>query len=157
VKVYVVVHDVHSIQRLTDIARLALNCKCLDILLVISKATGPAATEGVAEVHKLAYKLNKSILVTTDLRDAVNILTPKNVYLVTSHYEGECVTLNEFLNRDLNESMIVFSGQDVGFRRAELALGEVVSLGLDEFKALPPLSIATIVFYELCRRFKEKP
>ena len=69
--IYIIVHNVSSVQRLTDIARFILTytMKQEVPLLVLSRVSGSAAQTGLAEVSKLAYKLGRPILITEGLED----------------------------------------------------------------------------------------
>lgn len=76
-----VLHNVSSVQRVVDMARLSYSLG-LDTL-VVTKAYGGAAQSGVPEAMRLALKLGKSLVVLPELRDAVNLLSPSQVLAVT--------------------------------------------------------------------------
>ncbi|MFP3225391.1 MAG: RecB-family nuclease [Sulfolobaceae archaeon] len=123
VELIIVLHNVSSSQKLIDFAKLAfqLNIKHL----VVTKVGGVAAQAGLAEVSKIAYKLNKSFLIFPDLKDAIDLLSPDAVYLITQQAKKE-ISQREFENK--KRIMLVFSGLESGFNKLELSLGEAYKL-----------------------------
>ncbi len=84
----VVYHDVHSVAKLQEIARIVFAYDNVDIF-VISRPQGSAAQTGVPEIHLAAAKKGKRILVVPDLRDAVDVLKPERVFIITKKAEKE--------------------------------------------------------------------
>lgn len=83
---YFVYHDVYSVAKLVEIAKMALAFPHVDVF-VISRAQGNAAQTGVPEVHMRAYRAGKTILVVPDLKDAVDLLRPRKVIIVARKAE----------------------------------------------------------------------
>lgn len=133
-----VLHNVTSTQRLVDTARLAFQN---DVMFVVTKAGGTAAQAGVPEASKLAYKLGKPFLVLPDLKDAVDLLSPDKVFLVTNSSQ------KKLLEEDLKgKAMVVVSGAENGFSKFDLSLGESVRLS-DVDVDQNPVVQASLLFY----------
>ncbi len=79
-------HDVHSVAKLQEIARIVFAYDNVD-LFVISRPQGTAAQTGVPEIHLAAAKKGKKILVVPDLKDAVELLKPEHVFIITRKAE----------------------------------------------------------------------
>ncbi|MDN5358435.1 MAG: hypothetical protein PWP76_278 [Candidatus Diapherotrites archaeon] len=84
----VVYHDVHSVAKLQEIAKIVFAYDNVD-LFVISRPQGAAAQTGVPEIHLAAAKRGKKILIVPDLKDVVELLKPKNVFIITKKAEKE--------------------------------------------------------------------
>lgn len=120
-------HNVTSSQRLIDFARVVFS---FDIkYLVITKVSGTAAQVGIPEVSKLAFKNNKSVIILPDLKDAVELLKPKETFLF-SHNEGKELDKDiAIINNDKDSVYyLVFPGIESGFTKLEQSLGTVVKM-----------------------------
>lgn len=122
VEVIPVLHNVSSVQRVVDTARLvyALGAGTL----VVTKAYGGAAQSGIAEATKIALKQGRSLIVLPELRDAINLLSPSQVILLTLDYAEAHVEPGELGIGP--RTMIVASGSEPEFSPAELRLGRPV-------------------------------
>ncbi len=142
---YIIVHNVSSVQRLTDIARFILTyTKKQEVpLLVLSRVSGSAAQTGLAEVSKLAYKLGRPILITEGLDDALQIIQPEKSFIVLS--QGEQV--NNIL-KELNENnkvALILPGSEAAFSKYEAALATPIKVDeLSEENGIVPLIAITI-------------
>ena len=58
-------------------------------LVVVSKATGMAAQAGIPTVSRLVFEKGGKLLVTHSLEEALEILKPKKVFLITDLAEEE--------------------------------------------------------------------
>ncbi|OYT55633.1 MAG: hypothetical protein B6U76_05440 [Desulfurococcales archaeon ex4484_217_2] len=145
VMLYIIVHNVSSVQRLTDIARFILTyTKKQEVpLLVLSRVSGSAAQTGLAEVSKLAYKLGRPILITEGLDDALQIIQPEKSFIVLS--QGEQV--NNIL-KELNENnkvALILPGSEAAFSKYEAALATPIKVDeLSEENGIVPLIAITI-------------
>lgn len=102
----VVYHDVHSVAKLQEIARIVFAYDNVD-LFVISRPQGSAAQTGVPEIHLAAAKKGKRILIVPDLKDAVDVLKPERVFIITRKAE------KEFNPEEVGEKdMIVIAGTE---------------------------------------------
>ena len=102
----VVYHDVHSVAKLQEVARIVFAHEGVDTF-VISRPQGTAAQTGVPEVHLAAAKKGKKILVVPDLKDAVEVLRPRKVFVITRKAE------KEFDPKEVRpEDMVVVAGTE---------------------------------------------
>lgn len=133
-----VLHNVTSTQRLVDTAKIAFDN---DAMFVVTKPGGTAAQAGIPEVSKMAYRLNKPFLVLPDLKDALELLSPEKVFLVTG--TGRRVSEEEIKGK----AMVVLPGTENGFTKFELTLGEQVSLTEGKMSEANPVVLASLLFY----------
>jgi len=123
VEIVPVLHNVSSVQRVVDTARLAYGLGYGT--LVVTKAYGGAAQSGVPEATRLALKENKNLIVLPDLADAVSLLKPDTILLVTRDYEPE--PIDPASPPSLRGRVLVaFSGGDPGFTPSEASMGKPV-------------------------------
>ncbi len=81
----VVYHDVHSVAKLTEIYKVV---KAFDVdLFVISRAQGGAAQSGIPEINVRAFMDGIKLLVVPDLKDAIELLKPERVIILSSRAE----------------------------------------------------------------------
>jgi len=145
-RVVVCIHNVASPQRLVDLAKVAFSLGNMDVL-VASRVTGMAAQTGIPEVMRHAYKLKKSFLVFPTLQDVVNLLKPDKVLLLVPEGFPGAMSLKANITQD-EWVLLVISGSDDGFTRADLGLGSAVYLpGVKEF--LPSVAMAAISLWIL--------
>ncbi|MGC9134105.1 RecB-family nuclease [Caldisphaera sp.] len=120
VKIIPVIHNISSVQKLIDMARLSFGFGYKNI--IITKAYGGAAQNGVAEVFKISLKENKGVVVLPDLKDVIDLYNPKKVILIDKeNSKDEIDIVNPPVNNDL---MLVFNGSDSSFSPSEISLGE---------------------------------
>jgi len=137
----IVLHNVSSTQRIIDFAKLVFNMNIN--YFIVTKVGGVGAQAGIPEVSKIAYKNNKPFIVLPDLKDAIELFKPESVFIFTQAAEK---TFNKDLIRDKNRVMFVFSGNEVGFNKLELNLGEPVKIeGLNN--EISSVALAGIVAY----------
>jgi len=84
---YVIFHNFASQIKLEEMARTVLAYGAN--LVVVSKATGMAAQAGIPTVSRLVFEKGGKLLVTHSLEEALEILKPKKVYLITDLAEEE--------------------------------------------------------------------
>jgi SpoU rRNA methylase family enzyme len=142
-----VLHNVSSVQRVVDMARLVYSLGLNT--LVVTKAYGGAAQSGVPEAMRIALKLNARLIVLPELSDAVELFSPSTVIAVTKAYAEEHIDpLNPPVSGD--RVMIVFSGGDPEFTPAELAGARKVYIdGVDG--KLGPVAEAALLLYGVLR------
>jgi SpoU rRNA methylase family enzyme len=145
-----VVHNVSSVQRLVDVARLVYG---FDIgLLVASKVYGAAAQSGIPEVMRLAFKSNKSFLVLPDIGDVLELLKPDVTLIVTFDYAGELI--DPFNPPVYNgRVLVVFNGGEPDFSAGEVRFGKPIYI-----KGVPRrigvVAEASIILYSLLSRIR---
>ena len=138
--IYIIVHNVSSVQRLTDIARFILTytMKQEVPLLVLSRVSGSAAQTGLAEVSKLAYKLGRPILITEGLEDALQIIKPEKSFIVLSQGERVDNVLKEF--EENRKVALILPGSEAAFSKYEISLATPIKINeLSEENGIVPL------------------
>ncbi len=117
---YLVAHAPSSVQRLEDFAKMAFNLPFVEAL-VITKPSGVAAQVGLPEVSKMAYKLDRKLIILPDIDDAIELLKPQRVYTVSYDF-GEKVDRIDIVDG----TMIIVGLSDPGLTKVEAAKGEAV-------------------------------
>jgi len=145
-----VLHNVSSVQRVVDMARLvyALGFD----LLVVTKAYGGAAQSGVPEAMRIALKEGKSLVVLPDLGDAIELMKPERVVAVTPRSPDALISSPGDFERLLGgKTMIVFSGGEPDFTASELS-NATSRVYVDGVKGkLGPVAEASIILYAVAR------
>ncbi len=122
VEVYVVGHAPTSVQRLEDFAKFVFNFGEPVKALIITKPSGVAAQVGVPEVSKLAYKLDKRLLILPDIDDAIEIIAPDKVYTLSFDFGEE-----KEIPFEGNEKILIIVGlTDPGLSKLEAQKGEAI-------------------------------
>ncbi|MDK2790798.1 MAG: hypothetical protein PWP15_1307 [Methanothermococcus sp.] len=112
---FVVLHNAHSSKQVEEFAKTIFGMG-MDTL-IITKAIGSAAQNGVPIAQKIALKLNKNLMFFEDIDDAVEILKPENVILIgNKEICNEKIDFSSIGDRDL----VVFCGSSSGFTKKEL-------------------------------------
>ncbi|RLF11165.1 MAG: hypothetical protein DRJ98_04315 [Thermoprotei archaeon] len=128
-KLTVVLHNAHGVEIVKQMARLVYGFGLS--LFVLSKPTSAAAQTGVPEVHRLAFKLGKGLLVVPDVNDALELIKPSEALFFVEKSRGELFSEEEVVSK-LREGGVVaffFSGSEPGFSSKELEVGKPVHLG----------------------------
>lgn len=146
----VVLHDVSSVQRLVDMARLVYGLGLR--YFVATRVYGAAAQTGVSEVMKLAFRMGRSFLVFNGVEDAVELFSP-GLVLVFSREYGEEAGLEDLVGLILGaeKPMLVFGGSETSITKSVAGLGRPVYLRGVEGQ-LGPVAEAAIVLYGLVSR-----
>lgn len=123
---FVVIHNVHSRSRVKEFAQVAAGMGCQNI--VISKASGSAASQGVPEAYKAVHKFRKNILFLANLEDVIELLKPDKIFVITSSkYAKEKLIPDEIRNSlGKNRVLVVVGGTSPGLTRRDLDLGTAV-------------------------------
>ncbi len=151
-RVIPVIHNVSSYQRLNDMARLVYALG-LDVL-VATKVYGGAAQSGVPEVTRMALKHGKSFVALPDLPDAVEVLKPDRVVIVSREHAAQTIDPGDLAVSE-GTVMIVFNGGEPDFTRAEASLGTPVYFrGLDE--RIGAIAEAGIILYAIRDAIKSR-
>jgi len=152
-QLFVVLHNVHSIQRVKDMAKLVIGFGLKS--LIISKAEGAAAVSGIPEAQKIMYKQKKSLLCFPDLPDVIELLKPDEIYVfVPPRFAKDTYDPTKIANKLKEEGKIlfVFGGSEPGLSKKEMDLGKTVSL--DTVEDIGPIGLAAVVLYELKKFLK---
>lgn len=125
-RLVVLLHDVSSAQRLIDMARLVYGLGLREFLA--SKVYGAAASSGVPEVSRMALKMGRVFAVLPGARDAVEVVNPEAVIIVSREY-GEVMSLDEIAEavKTVEGSvLLVFGGIDAAPSKDVAAMGKAV-------------------------------
>ncbi len=77
-----VIHNPASVQKLLDAVRVSLGFGVRTI--VVTKAVGTAAQQGIPEAFRLVLKSGVALVVLPDIKDAVELLRPDNIYFLST-------------------------------------------------------------------------
>jgi SpoU rRNA methylase family enzyme len=143
--VVVVLHDVSSVQRLVDMARLVYGLGFRTF--VASKVYGAAATNGIPEVTKLALRLGVGFYVVSTVKDVVELMRPDTV-IVVSYEHGEPVEPSEVAKLARGRTVVVFGGSDASPTREEASLGKPIYVKGVRSR-LGPIAEAALILYPL--------
>ena len=146
--VIVVLHDVASVQRLVDMARLVYGLGVKTF--VASKVYGAAATNGIPEVTRLALRMGRGFYVVSTAAEAVELLRPDTV-LVVSYEHGEPVDPSEAVGLFKGRTVVIFGGTDASPTREEASLGKPI-YPRGAGSRLGPIAEAAIVLFPLVSR-----
>ncbi len=113
-----VIHNPASVQKLLDAIKASLGFGVKTI--VITKAVGSAAQQGVPEAFRLVLKSGATLIVLPDIKDAVELLKPDHVYFLG--VKGE--PMGDVKGRTL----LVVQASDQQFMPSELNLGRQVKV-----------------------------
>ena len=148
-KVTVLVHDVSSAHRLRDMAKLGYGLGFTH--LVATKVYGAAASSGVPVATRLALRLGRSFSVLPSVKDAIELLAPGKVVIVSREY-GEPVEPWSFAEKLASQEnvLIVLGGIDAAPGKDVVGLGEpVYPVGTEA--RLTPVAEAALLLYPLSR------
>ena len=148
-KKILVLHDIASVQRLNDMAKIAFGLE--DYVFVVTKPSAAAAQIGIPELYKTAYKKGKAVIVLPDINDAIELFKPLTIITI-SHQYGEPFNPSKIkLEEPL---MIVVGGTDTGLAKKEAFLGNPVKppIGGD----LGPVASTAIILYILEKELSAK-
>jgi SpoU rRNA methylase family enzyme len=142
-------HNISSIQRMLDFTRLTLSMGFGRI--VVTRAYGAAAQHGLGEVGRLTYKAGASLIVLPDLSDAVDLLKPDSVLIVSrEHARVEVDPAGGIGEVARGRVLVAFNGGDPDFSPQEASLGTPIYIkGLQS--RIGPLGEAALILYALLR------
>ena len=152
-QLFVVLHNVHSTQRIKDMARLVIGFGLKS--LIVSKAEGAAAISGIPEAQKIMYKEKRSLLCFPDLPDVIELLKPEEICVfVPQRFAKETYNPSKIAAqlKEGRKILFVFGGSEPGLSKREMDLGRTMSL--DVVDDIGPVGAAAIVLYELMKSFK---
>ena len=114
--------------------------------LVVTRASGLAAQAGLSEASRMLYRMGKPLIILPTLKDALELLKPDKTLI---YLPGEPDNyLNSFTISNSDRVMLVFSGQDDGPSRSEVALGQPFNFkGFINY--LPPPAALSLTLREL--------
>lgn len=138
------IHNVSSVQRLVDAAKLAYSMGFATF--VATSVHGAAAVNGVPEVSRLAFKLSRNFVILSDLKDLKELFSGASLLLVHHEADRELEDALAEAAKVSGKVLVAVSGQDAGFTPTELSHGIPVKLpGVN--KRLGPLPELTLALY----------
>ena len=147
-KIIVQLHNFSSINHCREFVKIALNLGARDI--VLSKASGTAATTGVPIAQKLAHAQKANLLYLQDIDDTIELLNPDEIYLfIKRPFSKELFDENQIASsyKDGKNILIIFGGSEPGLTKQELEKGTTVYF--DKLNELGCLGEVTLVLYSL--------
>ncbi|MBP2172722.1 RecB-family nuclease [Methanococcus voltae] len=112
---YVALHNSFSSKQVEEFAKVVFGMGLNTI--IFTKASSSAAQNGVPIVQKMAIKNNKNLMYLEGLEDAIELLNPEKVIMITnSGVSKEKLNFEEIGEKDL----IVFCGSNSGFSLKEI-------------------------------------
>lgn len=143
---FVILNNVTSTQRLTEFVKTSFSFNNIKYT-IITKVGGTAAQAGIPELSKLAFKLNKPLLILPDLKDAIELFSPDEIYLISQNASEE-FNVEELKNK--KRVFFVILGIESDFNSIEKSLGKYVKIpGLN--KDTSPIALLVTLFYCLLK------
>ena len=149
----VVLYNVHSSQKIKGFAQLLIGFDLNTI--IIARALGSAAQDGVPEANKLAIKNNKNLLYLKDLPDVIEVIKPSKIYVFAPKPYGK----NEFKPDEILQALknnekilLIFGGSAPGLSKRELDMG--IPTHVNTPRDVGTSGTLAIVLYEIYSRVK---
>lgn len=140
-----VLHNVSSVQRLVDTAKLVYGLGLK--MLVATRVYGAAAQSGIPEAMRIALRNNAGLVILQDIPDAIDAFKPDVILIVSQSYAKEHL---DPLNPPIfnGRVLVVFNGGDPDFSSNEITYGQPVYIkGLNS--RVGPLAEAALILYGL--------
>uniref|UniRef100_A9A8T1 SpoU rRNA methylase family enzyme n=1 Tax=Methanococcus maripaludis (strain C6 / ATCC BAA-1332) TaxID=444158 RepID=A9A8T1_METM6 len=116
---FIALHNTFSSKQIEEFTKTVFGMGIDSV--IFTRATGSAAQNGIPIAQKMAIKSNKNLMFLEDIDDAIEILNPERVILITeSGIASEKIDFKSIGERDL----IIFSGNSSGFSKKELEKGK---------------------------------
>ncbi len=139
---YIVLYAPTSVQRLLDFQK-TVYCFNKHVPVII-KPVGAAAQIGVPEAHKLAYKMNKPLIILPEINDLFNVLNVSKVYYLSRN--GRETSIEDIGIDDKTAIVIVGGEQEPGKKELE----GVDIIRIKEIPGeLPPIALISILLFML--------
>ncbi len=122
--VFLTLHNAHSRSIIVQFVQTALGFGFKH--LILSKASGSAATAGVPEAFKLSFPRKASIIIMNNLSEAIELIKPQEVYLILSKKYAPTPLDFQQVAEHLNNGdriAFIFGGSSPGLSRKDLDLG----------------------------------
>jgi len=148
---YVAIHNVTGIQKIKEAVQVLMGFGIKTV--IISKAVGSAAMQGVPQVQKLIFKEGKNLLYVEDIPDMIELLVPDEIYVIAPQPYAKHKFDPDDLVQKLNEQkkvVLLFGGSEPGLSKLEL------QYGIDTYLEVPAdigtIGTAAIILYQLYQR-----
>ena len=149
----VVLYNVHSSQKIKEITQIIVGFDLKNI--IIARALGSAAQDGVPDANKFAIKHDKNLMYLRDLPDVIEVIKPDKIYVFAPRpYGKNPFNADEIVQGLKNEEkiLLVFGGSGPGLSKRELDLG--ISTHLDVPHDIGSLGTISVVLYQLHSKMK---
>lgn len=126
-KIIVQLHNFSSINHCREFVKIALNLGARD--LILSKATGTAATTGVPIAQKLAHAQGANLLYLQGIDDSIELVKPDEIFLfIKKPFSKEEFNTAEVAKSYSEEKsiLLIFGGSEPGLTKQELEKGTPV-------------------------------
>jgi len=150
-QVYMALYAPSSVQKLLDFLRTIYAVEF--VIPVIIRPFGAAAQVGIPEAHRIAYKLNKPLLVLPELADLRHIVKCDSAFYLVE--DGEEIGLHRLIEEIAYKrvALIMSSGEQ---EPSGKELEGLATIWLKDVpRGMPCTALAGIIVYELHRYFKQ--
>ena len=147
-KLIVQLHNFSSVNYCREFAKIALGLGARDI--VLSKASGTAATNGVPIAQKLAHAKKANLLYLQDIDDSIELCQPDEIYLfIKKPFSKDNFDPVKLANtyKEGKTILLIFGGAEPGLTKQELDKGN--SVYFDKVNELGCLGEITLALYLL--------
>jgi SpoU rRNA methylase family enzyme len=148
---YVAIHNVTGIQKIKEAVQVLMGFGIKTV--IVSKAVGSAAMQGVPQVQKMIFKEGRNLLYVEDIPDMIELLVPDEIYVIAPHPYAKNKFDPDMLVQKLNEQkkvVLVFGGSEPGLSKLEL------QYGIDTYLEVPAdigtIGTAAIILYQIYQR-----
>ena len=138
---FIALYSPTSVQRILDFQKTVYAFP--DTIPIIIKPIGAAAQIGVPEAYRIAYKLNKSLIILPEISDLRNILGIDKIYYISD--KGMETDIRDLPD---NNIALVISGGEYEPSKKELEIVNIIKFrGIPS--DLPAIALIGIVLYLL--------
>ena len=144
----VVLFNVQSSQKIKEIAQLLIGFNLKSI--IIARALGSAAQDGVPEANKLAIKNNMNLMYLRDLPDVIDVIKPDKIYVFAPKPYGKNKFNPDEIVQNLKNNekiLLIFGGSAPGLSKRELDMG--IPTFIDTPKDVGTSGTIAIVLYQI--------
>jgi SpoU rRNA methylase family enzyme len=147
----IAIHNVTGIQKVKETVQVLMGFGIKTV--IISKAVGSAAMQGVPQVQKMIFKAGKNLIYVEDIPDMLELLVPDEIYVIAPQpYAKHKFDPDEMVQK-LNEKkkiVLIFGGSEPGLSKLEL------EYGIDTYLEVPAdigtIGTAAIILYQINQR-----
>ncbi len=140
---FIALYSPTSVQRVIDFQKTVYSFP--GHIPVIIKPVGAAAQIGVPEAHRIAYRMNKPLIVLPEIGDLRDVLGLKKIYYVSN--SGEEINVSALTDRG---SALIISGGEYEPGKKELEGVKIVKLENIPVN-LPAIALTGIILYVMSK------
>ena len=153
-KIIVQLHNFSSINHCREFVKIALGLGAKDIIL--SKATGTAATTGVPMAQKLVHSQQANLLYLQGIEDSIELVNPDEIYLFIKRPFSKDIFDSSAIMQSYKSGksiLLIFGGSEPGLTKQELEKGKAVYF--EKLNELGCLGEITLALYLLRKEIEE--